>query len=250
MSSRIKFGICGSDKKLHCKGMKEILKRLGAFEIDVVQMGEEIYNHKEAKDWPACDIFLCMVKKTSFPIDKAFEYCKIHKPLVVNDLVCQKELLSRLIFYKKLDMLSIPTPKFLYVPKEKQGDLIEAESYIQLGDFKMEKPFVEKPVDSSDHNIIIYYNTTINSTKNSEETEKNSGNRNNYGQCHLFRKINNKSSEFSKETRVRRVGSYLYEEYLESLNNLDIKTYVVGDDYILALGRKSPEVLTFFFFFF
>ena len=51
------------------------------------------------------------------------------------------------------------------------------------------KPFVEKPVDAEDHNIIIYYPASAGG-----------------GSQRLFRKIGSRSSVYSPESNVRRTG--------------------------------------------
>ncbi|XP_076053274.1 inositol hexakisphosphate and diphosphoinositol-pentakisphosphate kinase 2-like isoform X3 [Oratosquilla oratoria] len=49
------------------------------------------------------------------------------------------------------------------------------------------------------------------------------------------------SSRYFPESRVRKIGSYIYEEYLPT-GGLDIKVYTVGPDYAHAEARKSPVV--------
>jgi len=87
------------------------------------------------------------------------------------------------------------------------------------------KPFVEKPVDADDHNIAIYYPSSAG------------------GGCKkLFRKVGDRSSEFYPEINdVRRDGSYIYEEFIET-QGTDVKMYTVGPDYGHAEARKSPTV--------
>jgi len=54
--------------------------------------------------------------------------------------------------------------------------------------------------------------------------------------------IGNRSSEFHPDVRrVRRKGSYIYEEFLPT-GGTDVKVYTVGTDYAHAEARKSPVV--------
>jgi len=58
----------------------------------------------------------------------------------------------------------------------------------------------------------------------------------------LFRKIGNRSSEFYPDiNEVRRDGSYIYEEFVET-QGTDVKMYTVGPEYGHAEARKSPTV--------
>jgi len=103
--------------------------------------------------------------------------------------------------------------------------LIEHDDDIEINGVTMNKPFVEKPVDAEDHNIAIYYPTSHG------------------GGCKkLFRKIGDRSSEFYPDINtVRRSGSYIYEEFVET-QGTDVKMYTVGPDYGHAEARKSPAV--------
>ena len=54
--------------------------------------------------------------------------------------------------------------------------------------------------------------------------------------------MGDKSSEFYPDSNeVRRTGSYIYEEFLET-QGVDIKVYTVGPNYGHAEARKSPVV--------
>jgi len=98
----------------------------------------------------------------------------------------------------------------------------EHDDFIMIGEHKLQKPFVEKPLDAEDHGINIYYS-------------KSDG-----GGCKsLFRKTNNISSSFDASTNQIRKGSYLYEVFLPT-EGFDIKVYTVGPNYAHAEARKSP----------
>ncbi|KAH9385383.1 inositol-hexakisphosphate/diphosphoinositol-pentakisphosphate 1-kinase [Nematocida major] len=102
------------------------------------------------------------------------------------------------------------------------------EDTLSVGSARMEKPYVEKPVYSEDHNIHIYYSSKCEGREN--------------GICRLFRKIGSKSSNFDRNTQgtsYREDGSFIYEKFLPIKDYLDIKVYVLGKT-VYAETRKSP----------
>jgi inositol hexakisphosphate/diphosphoinositol-pentakisphosphate kinase len=179
----------------------------------------------------------------------------------------QKVLWDRRLCLRILDQMGVPTPPRLEVnrdggPRIESADLafqIRALSGVFLdgpengtgggtkltkevslsddGDTlvvdqkSIKKPFVEKPVNGEDHNVIIYF----------PKSHEGGGGR------RLFRKIGNKSSEYDPDLVVprsitERGSSYIYEQFLRVENHEDVKAYTVGPDYCHAETRKSPVV--------
>ncbi|CAM6033233.1 unnamed protein product [Sphagnum compactum] len=97
------------------------------------------------------------------------------------------------------------------------------------------KPFVEKPVDGDDHNVMIYYPSSAGG-----------------GRKDLFRKVGNRSSEFHPELRrVRPEGSYIYEEFMPT-GDTDVKVladgvipneYGINPKHKLIIGAKIAHWL-------
>lgn len=210
--------------------------------------------------------FLISFFSEGFPLDKAIAYVKLRKPFVVNDLSMQKVLWDRRLCLKILDQMQIPTPKRIEVtrdggPKLESADLAQrvktlagvvlegapdgtgggtpptqAVSLVDDGDTLIvdgkvfKKPFVEKPVNGEDHNVIIYFPRSQDG-----------------GARRLFRKIGNKSSEYDPNLIAPRCitepnSSYIYEQFLKTENAEDVKAYTVGFNYCHAETRKSPVV--------
>jgi len=132
------------------------------------------------------------------------------------------------LVYATLQRAGVPTPRFVALSRD--GDAPEAaleefDDHIVVGGVRIEKPFVEKPVDSDDHNIHIYYPMSAGG-----------------GRKRLFRKVGNQSSQYDADVhRVRREGSYIYEEFVDT-QGTDVKVYSVGPYYGHAEARKSPSL--------
>ncbi|KAI9906918.1 hypothetical protein PsorP6_003756 [Peronosclerospora sorghi] len=129
--------------------------------------------------------------------------------------------------YALLSVHGIPVPRQIIVNRDlpcgKQEELIEHDNYVEINDVRINKPFVEKPVNAEDHNVYIYYPTSAGG-----------------GSKRLFRKVGDRSSEFYPDVNhVRRDGSYIYEEFLNT-QGMDVKVYTIGSSYGHAKARKSP----------
>ncbi len=235
----VKVGICAMEKKTGGKPMRQILKRLEAFvarapggqekpEFEFIIWTDEMTLHQPVESWPPCDCLLSWFSD-GFPIDKAIAYAQLHKPhLVMNNLEVQRDVLhDRRCVYQKLTQYEIPVSRHVVMSREPGSNdtLTEDEDWVEVNGVRINKPFVEKPVDAEDHNVYIYYPMSAGG-----------------GSKRLFRKVNDRSSEnYPDENTVRTEGSYIYEEFLRT-EGTDIKVYTVGANYAHAEARKSPAL--------
>ncbi|XP_071053987.1 inositol hexakisphosphate and diphosphoinositol-pentakisphosphate kinase isoform X4 [Onthophagus taurus] len=221
---QVLVGVCAMAKKSQSKPMKEILTRLQEFEyIKVIVFPEE----KPVEEWPSCDCLISFHSK-GFPLEKAVQYARLHNPYVINNLHMQYDIQDRRKVYSILESEGIEIPRYAVLdrdsPDPKHHELVESEDHVEVNGVVFNKPFVEKPVSAEDHNIYIYYPTSAGG-----------------GSQRLFRKIGSRSSVYSPESRVRKTGSFIYEDFMPT-DGTDVKVYTVGPDYAHAEARKSPAL--------
>ncbi|KIW71690.1 hypothetical protein PV04_03825 [Phialophora macrospora] len=258
-------GICALDVKARSRQSRQLLTRLlSPGELEVVVFGDKVILENDVEDWPLCDFFLAWYSD-GFPVEKAIAYTRLRKPFVVNDLWMQSALWDRRLCLRILDRLQVPTPKRLEINRDggptftspQQAQNVQRMTGVTLpgaedndDDFApaqsvsiafdgdtlyangkyISKPFVEKPVNRADHNIIIYFPTSQGG-----------------GARRLLRRRSNKSSEFDPHCTIPRciteeTSSYIYEEFLPADNAEDVQVYTVGPHYHHAETRKSPVV--------
>ncbi|XP_027187524.1 inositol hexakisphosphate and diphosphoinositol-pentakisphosphate kinase VIP2-like isoform X4 [Cicer arietinum] len=222
VSEKIKIGVCVMEKKVKCGSevfsapMGQIFDRLQAFgEFEVIHFGDKVILEDPIESWPVCDCLIAFYS-SGYPLEKAEAYAALRKPFLVNELEPQHLLHDRRKVYEHLELFGIPVPKYALVirevPDEELDYFIEEEDFVEVHGMRFWKPFVEKPVDEGG------------------------------GMKELFRKVGNRSSEFHSEVRrVRREGSYIYEEFMPT-GGTDVKVYTVGPEYAHAEARKSPVV--------
>ncbi|KAJ9460627.1 Inositol hexakisphosphate and diphosphoinositol-pentakisphosphate kinase [Diplonema papillatum] len=226
-TGKIRLGICCMAKKQSSKPMLEFLSRIKASgHFEIVLFSEPMILNDPPESWPRVD---CCIPFFSFgfPLDKAVRYAEMHhETFFLTEPREQAVLLDRRSVYHALVRNNIPVVYHVICDRDdgKTPTIEEFENHIVINGKRVDKPFVEKPVDSEDHNIRIYY-------------------RDGKGSRHLFRKVGNKSSEFYPGVNnIRTEGSFIYETFVETSDAQDVKVYTVGIDYAHAESRKSPVV--------
>ncbi|XP_055525470.1 inositol hexakisphosphate and diphosphoinositol-pentakisphosphate kinase isoform X3 [Wyeomyia smithii] len=226
---QVVVAVCAMAKKSQSKPMKEILTRLQEFEfIRMIVFSEEIILKEPVENWPLCDCLISFHSK-GFPLEKAIQYAQLRQPYVINNLHMQFDIqVDRRRVYSILEKEGIEIPRYAVLdrdsPDPKHHELVESEDHVEVNGITFNKPFVEKPVSAEDHNIYIYYPTSAGG-----------------GSQRLFRKIGSRSSVYSPESRVRKTGSFIYEDFMPT-DGTDVKVYTVGPDYAHAEARKSPAL--------
>ena len=222
---KISVGIIAMAKKVTSKPMEQILDRLKSyayFEIHI--FSESMILHEAIEAWPRCDCVISFFSK-GFPLAKAQAYAALYPTFLINDLEKQWDIMDRTKVYQILKEAGIEQPRYAI---KMQGDdktrVVEQEDQLDIDGVVFHKPFVEKPINADDHNVYIYFPTTAGG-----------------GSQRLFRKIGFRSSIYSQESRIRRNGSYIYEEF-KPTDGTDVKVYTVGPEYAHAEARKSPAL--------
>jgi Histidine phosphatase superfamily (branch 2)/Diphosphoinositol pentakisphosphate kinase 2 N-terminal domain/RimK-like ATP-grasp domain len=195
--------------------------------VEVVKFTNRMLNLRPVEMWPRVDC-LAAINSGGFPLDKAIHYGDIYpRMLQLNDPRGQRLLQDRMLVYKKLRELGVPTPNFAAVlrsaPDEPGSPVVrEVGDALYIGNKRLVKPFVEKPLDADNHDVWVYF------------PQDQGG-----GVRKLFRKTGDQASAFEQVSGIRTDQSYVYEEFVFG-ERLDCKVYAVGTDYAHAEQRKAP----------
>ena len=208
-SKQVVVGVCAMAKKTESRPMREILTRLEEFEyIRTEIFAEDVILKKPVEEWPVVDCLISFHSK-GFPLAKAVEYSKLREPYVLNDLLIQYDIQDRRKVYRVLENAGIELPRYVVLdrdsPNPEDREMVESEDSITVNGIVFNKPFVEKPISAEDHNIYIYYPSSAGG-----------------GSQRLFRKIGSRSSVYSPESSVRKTGSFIYEEFMQT-DGTDVK---------------------------
>jgi inositol hexakisphosphate/diphosphoinositol-pentakisphosphate kinase len=196
------------EKKANSKPMQELMKRLQPEFFEIVVFKEEVILSQAIDTWPVVDALIAFYSN-GYPTAKTLDYIKLRSPYCINDLAMESTLADRRLVYKLLQECGVNVPNYVVLNREDPNEVSQVEEfdeYVIINGKQLNKPLVEKPVDAEDHNIHIYYPTSAGG-----------------GSKRLFRKIDNKSSQFYPHANeLRKEGSYIYEEFL-STSGTDVK---------------------------
>ncbi|XP_061176478.1 inositol hexakisphosphate and diphosphoinositol-pentakisphosphate kinase 2-like isoform X1 [Saccostrea echinata] len=250
---RIILGVCAMQKKSNSKPMHEIIDRLEKFmQIQATIFDEDVILNKPIEEWPIVDVLISFFS-AGFPLDKAIQYTKLRQPFVINDLESQYILLDRREVYKTLFQNEILHPRYTVLNRKEddstESQVVISDDTIEVDGETFHKPFVEKPVSAEDHNIIIYFPQSAGGGSQKLFRKVHDGHPpppytcyglwNYLGQDSI--PIGSRSSVYSHHSRLRKTGSYIYEDFMPT-DGTDVKVYTVGPDYVHAEARKSPAL--------
>ncbi|CAI7802956.1 unnamed protein product [Closterium sp. NIES-53] len=117
----------------------------------VIIFEDHMILHDPIEKWPICDALIAFYS-TGFPLAKAQQYAALRKPYLVNELEPQWLLHDRRKVYAKLEEHGLMMPTYAIVNREGEGEAAEEEfeeeeDYVVIAGKRINKPFVEKPVD-------------------------------------------------------------------------------------------------------
>lgn len=146
---------------------------------------------------------------------------------MLNDVESLKRMQDRSWVHRKLQEHQVPTPAFVECVRSNilKPVLEEHMDYIVVNGTRINKPFVEKPADRRDREIYVYF------------PQEQGG-----GRCLLSTRESGDveyCSRFDPVGCVRREGSFIYQEYLQS-EGFTVQTICVGGS---AFGNACPSGL-------
>lgn len=172
--------------------------------------------------WPPCDMLLTLWTP-DLPLGKLKAYVDRYKPLELNKVVGLMALCDRRLTLRECVRFQIPVPRHVVCLREGESepDLEETEDYIVVDGVRLDKPFVEKPLCTYDHDIIIYY-------------PRSAGG----GRARLGRDGWGDAEFDSGRGRIRRWGSYVYERYIPT-EGFQLRLFGVGSSYVHAEAKQD-----------
>jgi hypothetical protein len=214
--SAIRLGIFGPRRKLSNVCMTELLRQLRAHRAVVserVRVCVQAVDDADDASWSAVDVLLAYSGN-----EQSLRACvrfvaRTRPKRVVNALEPQLSTLqSRVDVLNVLRAANVNVCESLVIDHcdaAVRDRVVETPDSIELDGRVLRKPFVEKPLDESDHNVRVYLPHDA-------------------GALLLFRKSRTEASLLDAScTRVRRDALYVYQTFVDT-GGVDIKVYTLG----------------------
>lgn len=158
---KITVGVCAMAKKVKSKPMEAILTRLASYNyFEIIVFDQDVILNSPITDWPRCDCLISFYSK-DFPLKKTQEYTKLYNPFLINDLDKQWDIMDRIKVYQALKEAGIEQPRYAIKTEKMNENFSEQEDQIEINGQIFVKPFVEKPINADDHNIYIYFPSSV-----------------------------------------------------------------------------------------
>lgn len=161
-----KLGVMGMRRKIGSKAMRRILSFIEEYDVGLrfIEIDEEVMFRQSIEQWPIVDVLIPLYSQ-QFPLQKVLKYVTLRSPIVVNDLQMQTFMQDRRTIRNILARHNVPTPPAVYVNRSvndrvvhtgHNGNTLTILSNARAAQFRMDKPFVEKPVDPEDHSKLSF----------------------------------------------------------------------------------------------
>lgn len=171
MMEIVTVGVIGMRRKLSSKAMRLILASIQSHDshLVMIELDEEIVLTKCIQQWPIVDV-LVPIYSTFFPLQKVLTYISLRSPIVINNLSMYVYIQDRRLVRRLLARAHVPTPPAIYANRSAgdrvfqtgfNGNTLVVVTKSRNAQFQMEKPFVEKPVDSEDHSKLRTHISSI-----------------------------------------------------------------------------------------
>ncbi|KAH9369044.1 hypothetical protein HPB48_002610 [Haemaphysalis longicornis] len=176
------------------------------------------------EEWPLCDCLVSFHSK-GFPLNKAIEYAELRNPFTVNDLFMQYDIQDRMfvcvsLLQKRL-FIVFATPAFS-IEGPCRNFFYEGRYRLVINRSLALNGFSKTSCQGRPHVDFVFSFPSF--------------------------QIGSRSSVYSPESRVRKTGSFIYEEFMPTdgtdvkVNKCTFRCYTVGPDYAHAEARKSPAL--------
>jgi len=196
-----------------------------SYDVEAFEFNVETLQFYDVPSWPRCDAFLCLDRDSNYPnrtqvLARIDQYIALHKPFILNPQPLREKLRSRSWIYRRLNSIGIQTPEYaIYDPLSTIRVVREdRKDSVKIGKHVIKRPFIEKPIKTDSHDIVIYHANGKGSTVMHTPPEQGT---------QVYHSENNS---------IRTDGPFIYEEFLP--NALEVKIKIIGADF--ACGECRP----------